>query len=439
MLEMRKVMAITLLVVVAIWGFAGGQDEAGQGEMGAGEGSAEQPFAGTTLSIASMNDPFNFVIEEMLPMFEAETGIDVQMEIIPYNGLRERTMTDLVSGSGSFDVITMDIVWMGEWAEAGFITQLDEYIERDNIDMDAFIPGALEGLAYWDGDTYGMPIGAYHFLMHYRTDLLEEAGMDMPATYDEVMEFGRAVQNPADDQYGIAVPMVRGAPIVHYSLAYLSGAGGGVLDDNREPTISSSVAQDVYDYYKQFLEIGPDGMPSYDWFAVSDAYQQGRVAMLGAWNVVSPGFENPEDSQIVGQTEYSVMPTLNEGDEAQVPFGGWSLVINDDSDKKEAAWEFIKWITSEDVHLEYAQRGGTPVRFDTLENEELQAERPWYETVLEIERNGLSDARYRPRIPQWIEIEETLGLLLNQAMIDQKTVDGALDEAQAELEEILAE
>jgi multiple sugar transport system substrate-binding protein len=439
MWEMRKVMAVIMLLVVAIWGFAGGQSESGQGQMESGQGAEEQPLAGTTLSIASMNDPFNYVIEEMLPMFEEETGIDVQMEIIPYNGLRERTMTDLVSGSASFDVITMDIVWMGEWAEAGFITQLDEYIESDNIDMDAFIPGALEGLAYWDGDTYGMPIGAYHFLMHYRTDLLEEAGMDMPTTYDEVMQFGSAVQSPSEDQYGIAVPMVRGAPIVHYSLAYLSGAGGGVLNENREPTINSSVAREVYDYYEQFLEIGPDGMPSYDWFAVSDAYQQGRVAMLGAWNVVSPGFENPEDSQIVGQTEYSVMPTLDEGDEAQVPFGGWSLVINEDSDKKQAAWEFIKWITSEEVHLEYARRGGTPVRFDTLENEELQAERPWYETVLEIERNGLSDARYRPRIPQWIEIEETLGLLLNQAMIGQKSVDAALDEAQAELEEILSE
>ena len=439
MWEMRKVMAVIMLLVVAIWGFAGGQSESEQGQMESGQGAEEQPLAGTTLSIASMNDPFNYVIEEMLPMFEEETGIDVQMEIIPYNGLRERTMTDLVSGSASFDVITMDIVWMGEWAEAGFITQLDEYIESDNIDMDAFIPGALEGLAYWDGDTYGMPIGAYHFLMHYRTDLLEEVGMDMPTTYDEVMQFGSAVQNPSEDQYGIAVPMVRGAPIVHYSLAYLSGAGGGVLNENREPTINSSVAREVYDYYKQFLEIGPDGMPSYDWFAVSDAYQQGRVAMLGAWNVVSPGFENPEDSQIVGQTEYSVMPTLDEGDEAQVPFGGWSLVINEDSDKKQAAWEFIKWITSEEVHLEYARRGGTPVRFDTLENEELQAERPWYETVLEIERNGLSDARYRPRIPQWIEIEETLGLLLNQAMIGQKSVDAALDEAQADLEEILSE
>lgn len=436
MLEMRKAAAVLLLMMmVAMWGFAGGQGEA---EQEAGASSEEdQPFAGTTLSIASMNDPFNFVIEEMLPLFEAETGIDVQMDIIPYNGLRERTLTDLVSGSASFDVITMDIVWMGEWAEAGFITQLDEYIERDGVDMDAFLPGALDGLAYWDGDTYGMPIGAYHFLMHYRTDLLEEVGMDTPTTFDDVMAFGEAVQDPASDQYGIAVPMVRGAPIVHYSLAYLSGAGGGVLNDAREPTMDSQVARDVYTYYEQFLDIGPDGMPSYDWFSVSDAYQQGRVAMLGAWNVVSPGFENPDESVVAGDTEYSVMPKLNDGDEAQVPFGGWSLVINDDSRKKEAAWEFIKWITSEEVHLEYAQRGGTPVRFDTLENEELQAERPWYEIVLEIERNGLSDARYRPRIPEWVEIEETLGLNLNEAMIGQKTVEEALEESQSELEEIL--
>lgn len=394
-------------------------------------------LAGTTISFASMNDPFAFVIEEMLPMFTEQTGITVNMDIIPYVGLRERTLTDLVSGTGSFDVITMDIVWMGEWVESGFIASLDPWIERDGIDLNAFIPGALEGLTFWNGGAYGMPIGAYHFLMFYRPDLLEAAGLEFPETYEDLFRVARTLQNARDNFHGIAVPMVRGAPIVHYGLAYLSGAGGGLFNEAGDLTIADTTARRLFSYYKDMLEIGPGGMLSYDWFSVSEAFQQDRVAFLGAWNVVAGGFENPAESRVAGRTGYGMLPVLNRGDTPTVPFGGWSLVINESSRQQEAAWEFIKWLTSAEVQLEYARRGGTPVRFDTLENAELQAKYPWFPIVLDIERNGLSDASFRPRIPEWIAMEEALGLRLNQAIIGQLRVDEALSILEGELRNIL--
>lgn len=426
MRERLALMAITVLMPAII--FAGGGAE--------GESSADSP-AGTTISFASMNDPFAFVIEQMLPRFTEETGIEVNMDIIPYVGLRERTLTDLVSGSGSFDVITMDIVWMGEWAESGFITPLDDLIERDGIELDAFIPGALEGLTYWDGEAYGMPIGAYHFLMFYRKDLLQEAGLEYPETYAELIDVAGALQASRDDFYGIAAPMVRGAPVVHYSLAYLSGAGGGLFDRQGNVAIASDTSRQVFSYYRDFLEIGPPGMLSYDWFGVSEAYQQDRIAFLGAWNVIAGGLESPDESLVVGRSGYGIMPVLLEGDAARVPFGGWSLVVNAASREQAAAWEFIKWLTSSEVQREYARRGGTPIRFETLADPELQQMYPWYRTVLEIEQAGRSDANFRPRIPEWVAMEEALGLRLNEVMIGEVTVDEALDDLEQEFAEIL--
>lgn len=391
-----------------------------------------------TINFASMNDPFAYVIEKMLPKFEAETGIHVNMDIIPYTGLREKTLTDFVSRAGTYDVVTMDIVWMGEWAEAGFVEQLDGRIAADKIDMKAFLPGALEGLAYWKGKTYGMPIGAYYFLMYYRTDLFAEKGLGAPKTFSDVFAAGKAIQNPKNNVYGIAVPIVRGAPIVHYSLAYLTGAGGEVMDpETHEVGINSKIAKQVYNYYKDFQTIGPPGMTSYDWFSVSDAFQQGRVGMLGAWTVVAPGFENPEESRVAGKVGYTYLPTLSANDHPIVPFGGWSLTINAFSRKKDVAWQFIKWLTREDIQLEYARNLGTPVLFSVLRNKELQKRFPWYPLVLNAEENGWVNAQYRPRIPQWPRMEEALGLLLNQAVIGEKTVDEALGQAERELTTIL--
>lgn len=430
----RMIMAVAIVFAILFptTVFAGGAQEE--------DVDPDRPFEGETISFASMNDPFAYVIEEMLPQFEDETGISVEMDIIPYSGLREQTITDLVGGTAEFDVITMDIVWMGEWAEAGFITQLDDYIQDDEIDMDDFLPGALEGLTYWNGDSFGMPIGLYHFLMSYRTDILEELDRDPPVTFDELIEFGEAASELEDDLFGIAAPYQRGAPIVHYSLAYLSAAGGGVLDsEDGGPIISNETAVQVYEYYQEFLDIGASGMSSYDWFDSSEAYEQGRAASFGGWNVVFPGFEDSDQSDVVGNTEYTPLPVISSDDEPIVPVGGWSLVINDDSQKKDAAWELIKWLVSEDVQLEYAENNGTPVRFDTLENENLQERFPWYEVVLEAESSGIADARYRPRIPEWPDMEEELGLLLNQAMLGEESIPDALDSAQSQIESILAE
>lgn len=398
-----------------------------------------RPFDGETITFASMNDPFAFVIEEMLPLFTEETGIEVRMDIIPYVGLRERTLADLVSGTGTFDVITMDIVWMGEWAEAGFIRQLDDLITRDGIDLDAFLPGALDGLAYWQDDIFGMPIGAYHFLMHYRKDLLEEAGLAVPTTYDELLAAAEALSRPDEGFYGIAAPMVRGAPVVHYSLAYLSGAGGGVFDSAGNVAIDSDLAETVYGYYKRFLEVGPPGMLSYDWFAVSEDFQQNRVAFLGAWTVVSPGFEDPNESLVDGRVGYTTLPLVDENASGQVPFGGWSLVLNQTSRKQEAAWEFIKWLVRPDTQKTYAQMLGTPVLFETLEDPELQAQFPWYPTVLEVERAGAVDAQFRPRTPEWPQMEEVLGLRLNQAMTGELSITDALDGSGQQIRSILGQ
>jgi multiple sugar transport system substrate-binding protein len=388
-----------------------------------------KPYAGTTVKFASMNDSFVYAIQKILPEFTAETGIKVNLEIIPYAGLRERSLTDLISGSGTFDLITMDIVWMGEWAESNFIVQLDDLVNRDNIDLKAFLPGALKGLSYWKGKVYGMPIGAYYFLMNYRKDLFEANGLRPPETFADVMSDGKKLGSPGQID-GIAEPMVRGAPVVHYTLGFISGAGLDFLDEHGHLSSDLKPVADVIDSYKSFQEIGPKGMLSYDWTSITDAYAQSKIAMVGAWSVVAPDFENPKKSQVVGKTGYAYLPVLKKGDKARVPFGGWSLVINKASKKQQAAWELVKWLLTPKVQKEYAENLGTPVLFQTLEDPDLQAKFPWYKLILQAEKDGIVDPTFRPRIPQWPKIEEALGVELNEVMTGSKTADQALQNIQ---------
>ena len=59
------------------------------------------------------------LIEPLIPEFEKESGIDVDLQVLPYPQVRQRSMADFVSGTASSDVYGQDIVWLGEWAENG--------------------------------------------------------------------------------------------------------------------------------------------------------------------------------------------------------------------------------------------------------------------------------------------------------------------------------
>lgn len=390
------------------------------------------------ISFACMNDPFAEPLEQLLPLFKQETGIDVKMDILPYTGLREKMLMDLIGKSGQYDVITMDICWMGEWAEAGFVEPLEPLITRDNVDLSDMLPGAMEGLAYWKGKIYGMPIGAYYFLMYYRKDLLEQEGIRVPETINEFLQVAKRFTLPEQDFYGVSFPVMRGSPITHYFLAYLAAMGGGVFKPGTyEPNLFSETGIKALTAYKTMMDYAPPGIASYDWNDTPEAFKQNRVALSGLWSADGPNFEDPNQSLAAGKTGYAYLPVLKKGDKPIVPFGGWSLVINKSSRNKEASWEFIKWVTSEQVQKLYAELLGTPVRISTLSDKELQQKFPWYKVILEAELAGCVDADFRPRIPEWPQMEEVYGLHLNRAMIGEESIEDALQTIDLQVTDIL--
>ena len=85
---------------------------------------------------------------------------------------------------------------------------------------------------------------------------------------------------------------------------------------------------------------------------------------------------------------------VTEGMEPKYGFGGWGIGINSSSDEPDAAWEFIKWLSSPEIQKEWIRHDGAPIRRSTLEDPELNAEYPWFPILLEAFENG--DGDYRP-------------------------------------------
>ena len=97
----------------------------------------------------TVGDPYVGAIASLLPEFEAETGIKVIIDSIPYLDSHAKILLELTNGTGSYDCVSVDICWIGEFAQSGGLLDLTELVERDaeELDVENFLPGAWEALA----------------------------------------------------------------------------------------------------------------------------------------------------------------------------------------------------------------------------------------------------------------------------------------------------
>jgi multiple sugar transport system substrate-binding protein len=189
------------------------------------------------------------------------------------------------------------------------------------------------------------------------------------------------------------------------------------------------------EYFKTLIPFAPAGVLTYDWDENANAFAQGKAAMNLQWQNSAPLFQDPTQSTIVGNFDFTLIPGKKQldGSIKRTPtFGGWGLMIPKDSKNKEAAWEFIVWATSPEMELKlaYAMPGA---RYSSLKNPDLSAKYVEYKGMLE----SLPIAKGRPRIAAYSELADALEVALSEAMTGTKDAQTALNDANARFEEIL--
>ncbi|MEO8545285.1 MAG: extracellular solute-binding protein [Burkholderiaceae bacterium] len=384
------------------------------------------------------------LIETLVPDFVKETGIKVDLQVLPYPQVRQRSIADFVSGTSNSDIYAQDIIWLGEWAKNGYVRPLDDLIARDIKPADAadILPGAFNALSKWEGKTWSMPFGAYYFLNFYRKDLFDQAGLKAPVTLDDVDAAAKKLTDKAKNQYGIAMPYQRGGPITSWFLATYTGAGGRLLKNpptDFTPTLDSPEALTVLKHYLEWLKYAPNGAIGYHWNDQTVSMQSGRLAMAPTFSINGSEFAKPDVSVIAGKVGYTTMPRLTAATPPVIPFGGWALGINAKTKKIEDSWTFIKWLTSAKVQTRLAMLNGTPVRYSALQDPAVQKLYPWVTEVVAAERAGQVFPDYRPRYPFYPQIEEALGLELNNAALGKNSPEEALKLANDKVRKIIGD
>ncbi|MBM3471293.1 MAG: sugar ABC transporter substrate-binding protein [Armatimonadetes bacterium] len=380
-----------------------------------------------TLNLVSMSDRFSGALTRMAPEFERETGIKVNVTIQSYAELYSRAIADFVGRTGGADLYTVDIVWTGEWGENGYLLDLTPMIQRDRaaIAYDDVFPSVWK-LGGWQGKQYAFPLAAYAGVLAYNKKVLTDAGIKPPRS---VPEFAMAIQKlTGDGRYGIVMNGARGAPCAQDWMYHMLIHGGSILDKEGMPALNTPVNVRALTFFADMFKYAPPGATSYAWGDRELAFRSGVAMMQIAWSTGVRAHRDPSMSKVATISDITTLPQAA-GAPTRYPLGGWSIGINRDSRNKEAAWQFIKWITSQRMRREFVRLGGEPIRRSETSDSTLLAEFPWFAMVGKSFENA--DGDFRPRIRQYPRIQDILGLEVNLVITGQKSPKAALDDAQA--------
>jgi multiple sugar transport system substrate-binding protein len=403
----------------------------------AGPANAQTRYDGVTLNLASQNDQFATVLAAMAPKFQELTGAKVNVEILSYPELLTKITADYVGHTKGYDIATMDIVWSGQFAEAGYTVDLTSLIQRDaaEIKVDDIYPSLMAALGGYKGKQVAFPFAGYANVLAYRKDLYEAAGLKPPATMEEYVADALKLTDAKKKIYGFVANGQKGPAVAQDWMQYNRQFGGSILDKDGKPSLNSPAnIASVTEYKKLFDQAAPPGAADYDWGGREESFKQGLVANMQTWSIGAADYDNPAASKIAGKAGIIVTPSAK-GQPQQYGIGGWALAINKDIDakKQEAAWAFIKWVTSPEIHKELNMRGaGSYLRKSETSDPELLAKFPFLPVIATSFEHG--DGDFRPRIPQYPELQDLIGGAINAVLVGQVDPKTAMDGIQPKAE-----
>jgi multiple sugar transport system substrate-binding protein len=380
------------------------------------------------------------VAAQLIPQFEEETGITVETEFIDYVSLHDKQVLEMSKPQGDYDVVAWTIFWKNEYVNKGLLQPLSQYFGNPTLILPDYDPADLahayliSGSAvggekgYLEGVTqaiYGVPFGAETSILAYRTDIFEENNLQVPETYDELLETAQWINENVEGVAGITSRGSAGHQVVHAWLLHLSPLDGSVFDENFEPIVNNEAGVAAAETLATILANSPPGVEAFGFGESVNSFLQGEAAMFLDAHKIAAQSRDPNQSKVIGQVGFALHPTqVTCGSET----GGQAMGIAANSQHKEAAFLFIQWMTSKAIDKKLAEIGGDVVRNSTLADPALQAMYSEYPVLLE--QLKCADTDWRPLIPEWGAINAPiLGVKLSEFATGQKDAQTALDEA----------
>ena len=377
-------------------------------------------------------DPAPF--ERLLARFEQENpGVRVKDEILPSSSDEQHQFyaINLQARSSDFDVFALDVIWVAEFAQAGWlrdITPLLPMTERKD-----FFPGPIAAVTREDR-IYALPWFIDAGLLYYRKDLLAKYRLAPPRSWDELVHDASVVMAREPGLYGFVWQGKQYEGLVCNALEYLWSNGGGVIRNGRV-TLDSVANRHALAFMRDLItryRVSPPFVTTLTEEPSREIFGQGKAVFLRNWPYAWRLFEAP-GSAVRGKVGISVLPHFAGGSSAAT-LGGWQLGINRYSRHAAQAEQLVRFLGSAAAQMDLALAYGfSPPRRSLYHDRGLKAAAPFLVSLEPV----FEKARPRPVSPFYVPMSQVLQSEFSAAVSGIKTPSAALAAAQQQLQALV--
>lgn len=384
------------------------------------------------------------VLQPALDRFTEETGIEVELEVVPWSELYNRILTAVSSGN-SPDVLNIGNTWAASLQETGAFVpfegaELEAVGGEERFVTSSFATGGAEGQPPTSVPLYGLS-----YALFYNPTMFEEAGIEEPpATWEEFVDTANELTLDTDDdgevdQYGFGLE--GGNERQNSHMAFILGRQqGGHLWAEQGPTFSSDEQVAAVKQWVDLMAVEDVVDPSSAEFsdgtqAISDFVDE-RSAMI----IVQGSARTTMAARDFDDYEIAEVPMLDPlpGEPIQSLAAGINISVFNDTDDQEGALRLVEHLTSPQEQVYLSQEFQTlPVATESYDNEDLQDE-----SMDTFQRILTEHSEPMPLIPEEGQMETVLGAAIGGIFADVATgseiteadIRQAMEDAEAEMD-----
>ena len=418
---MKRTLTLALALTTALSLTACGGGETSSAGSAGSSGSGEP----TKMTLILRGGAYGESLEAMLPAFEEEHNVDIEVMLMSFDDLHTGIALDAVNEVGTYDLCMVDGSWMAEFTENGVLANLSELGYSFDEDI---IPATTE-ICMVDDDIYLAPYYGNVTVMMYNKQLLADAGYapEDIDSFQDIQDIAQKTRAADPSKNGFLIRGGSADNILSDFLPHLVAHGGWVVDENNNPTVDTPEFKAAMEDYLALYNVGG----TLDKDDIVASVTSGETAMAQIW----PGWYTPTAD---GPADYITIPTKLTDDseplDAVALQGVWCIGIPDNAPHKELAVELLEYVMSPEVQLASIENDGVPCRYSCLTDPTVLETYPHLETVCGALKTGV----YRPAIAEWTEFTNILGTEMDNIIQGTKTMDEALSYAQEQLEQLMA-
>jgi sn-glycerol 3-phosphate transport system substrate-binding protein len=350
-----------------------------------------------------------------------------------YSDVLQKVQAATIAGNPP-NVFVLDVGVTSMMAMSGLMEPLDARVAADKLDVGDFQPSFLKSCKY-AGKLYGLPFMSSNLILYMNTTLLKQAGLDPsgPKTWDDLARYCKAIKEKTG-AYGLTL-----ASDPWFMEVLLLDAGTSILSDDEKTTnINTKASRDAVKFLRDLKDSGYIRvMASADSAKIMSDVTNQRAAM---WFYSTAGITTfmGMGAKAGFSVNTAFMPKLvNYG----TSVGGSNILISSKGTKqeKDAAWEFLKWMTAtEQTVFTSSKTGYMPSRKTAIDSPTMKAvyaALPQFKVA--IDQMAYADGR--PTNPGYNEAINVVKSALDAVWVNGQNIDSVFSEAQKAIDKLLNE